>query len=150
MAALTIHCIILCSDFLVVDEERSCSASASVVPTHIIGFLDGSNRICGTVSQPWIVDAPDGQKIRISLIDFGSSTSGQFLEQRRLPCKSYGVIVDNATKRNQTICGGGARREIELYTSTGNVVDIFLNPSSENVNGDNRGQFLLKIEGGPT
>lgn len=133
--------------FLVADEERSCSAAASVVPIHIIGSSDGSNRICGTISQPWIVEAPDGQKIRTSLLDFRASTSGQFLEQTRLPCNYYGIIVDKANKRNVTICGGGAQREMELYTSTGNVVEIFLNHSSQTVNNDNRRLFLLKDEG---
>lgn len=132
---------------IVADEERSCSATASVVPTHIVGSSDGSNRICGTMSQPWIVDAPDGQRIRISLLDFRASTSGQVLEQTRLPCNSYGVIVDKVSKRNNTICGGGGQREIEVYTSTGNGVEIYLNPSSQAVNSDKRGQFLLKVEG---
>lgn len=138
--------------FSVADEERSCSVSASVVPTHVIGSSDESHRICGRKQQPWIVEAPVGQKVNIRLIDFNASQSESVQTQEHIKqqrCHRYGVIVDKTSKRNVTICGDGVQREKELYTTTGSTAELFFNALShkqlESENGIK--QFLLKVTG---
>ena len=124
--------------------------SASVVPTHVIGSSDESQRICGTKQQPWIVEAPVGQKVNIRLIDFNASQSeAQTREQSKQRCHHrYGVIVDKTSKRNVTICGDGVQREKELYTTTGNTAELFFNAlSHKQLETDEIKQFLLKITG---
>jgi|SRR6218665_961108 len=128
----------------VADEERSCIVTATVVPTHMIGSTLRSTRICGTKSQPWTVEAPVGQKISISLLDFSPSDSAQV--QSHL-CRSYGVIVDNGSKRNATICGSAEKRQRDLFTSTGNAVEIFLNQGDEKENTFYAKHFVLRAEG---
>ena len=111
--------------------------TASVVTTHIIGSM----LVCGTQFQPWTVEAPVGEKIRINLIDFSAAKSSQAVEQGKQACFKYGIIVDKGNKRNVSICGRGVERERDLYTSTGNVVEIFLNSD------DHAKQFMLRVEG---
>ena len=129
----------------VADEERSCSVSASHAPTHITSrSAYGLKRICGTGFQPWTVEAPVGQKISIGLLDFNSGLTGR--ESKR-PCHAYGSIVDKTSKRNVTLCGDGAHREKELYTSAGNTVDILVNAFDQKEGVTNAIQFVLRIEG---
>lgn len=64
---------------IVVEEDRSCVVSVSVSPQHITwtGARTPSNAgtHCGTRTQPWLLEAPAGQRINISLLDFTSSAS---------------------------------------------------------------------------
>lgn len=120
---------------------------ASIVPSHIIGLSDESKRNCGTMRQPWTIEAPIGQKIRITLLDFSASKSGEMEGQLKQPCHSYGVIVDKGNKRNVSICGGGAHRERELYTSTGNLMEIVFNTEGLKKNATGARKFMLRIEG---
>ena len=121
--------------------------SASVVPIHVIGSTDESQRICGTNQQPWIVEAPVGQKVNIRLIDFNASQSDQTREQSKQRCHRYGVIVDKISKRNVTICGDGVQREKELYTTTGSTAQLFFNSLNHKPEAEEMNQFLLKITG---
>lgn len=133
--------------FTVADEERSCIVTTSVVPTHIIGSALGSPRICGTKSQPWTVEAPVGQKIIISLFDFSPSDSDQVQGQSKQSCHNHGVIMDKGSKRNEPICGSAEHRQKELFTSTGNAVEIFLDPGDLQENTFDGKHFMLRAEG---
>lgn len=124
---------------IVADEGRSCSVTASVVPTHVIGSML-SSRVCGTQFHPWTVEAPAGQKIRISLLDFSISHSSQF-------CSSYGVIRDKSRRHNVSICGGDGQREKEAHISTGDGVEIYLNQEDQKKSNGSGKQFILKLEG---
>lgn len=116
---------------------------ASKNPTHII-VRSVNQRICGTQSQPWIVDVPFGQKIRISILEFVGSPSGR-VGGSQSSCQ--GVIMDETGKRNASICTGESQREKELYLSTGNQVKIFINPLEPRKDDEDQIQFLLRLEG---
>lgn len=133
--------------FTVADEERSCIVTTSVVAIHIIGSALGSPRICGTKSQPWTVEAPVGQKISISLFDFSPSDSDKVQGQSKQSCHSYGVIMDKGSKRNEPICGSAGHRLKELFTSTGNAVEIFLDRGDQKENTFDAKHFMLRAEG---
>jgi len=121
--------------FEVVDEKRSCIVDANTNPIHIT-----SSTSCGSNSLPWIVEAPVGQKISISLIDFTASDSSR----TQISCRNLGVIVDKADKKNTSICVGGTQREKKLYSSTGNVLNIFMTHSDQQ---ENERKFLLRLQG---
>lgn len=127
------------------DEKRSCIVMASKNPTHIVDATSASQRICGTKAQPWIVEAADGQKIKITLIDF--SASDQVLSLATKECFSYGFILEKPGKRNVSICSRGAKREEELHLSTGSRIDIFLTTYDQKKNTNNGSKFIIKIEG---
>jgi len=66
---------------LVAAETRYCTVSVSSGPQHIVDF--GRTRQhsktlgsrCGDKSRPWTVDALNGQRIVVSLIDFTTVTT---------------------------------------------------------------------------
>jgi len=72
-------------------ETRYCTVSVSSGPQHIVNF--GNTRQhsetvgsrCGDKSRPWTVDALNGQRIVISLIDFTAITNiGKQLDEKTL------------------------------------------------------------------
>jgi len=76
--------IAVCSFYihdLVAAETRYCTVSVSSGPQHIADF--GRTRQqsatlgsrCGDKSRPWTVDALNGQRIVVSLIDFTTTTT---------------------------------------------------------------------------
>jgi len=117
--------------------------TASKNPTHIIN-QSANQGICGTKSQPWIVDVPIGQKIRISILTFRDTHSGGG-GGKQSSCQ--GIIVDETGKRNASICRGESQREKELYLSTGSQVKIFLNPLEPRKHDEDQALILLKLEG---
>lgn len=107
--------------------------------------MDVAKRICGTKSQPWKLEAPVGQKIAVRVIDF-STYSGQGSGQRPQSCRSSGIVVDTADKKNASICVGGTERDKELFLSSGKVVDVFFSPSDQQDVSDAI-RFLLEVKG---
>jgi len=55
--------------------------------------------------------------------------------------------VDKAGKINASICVEGTQREKRLYSSTGNLLNVFLAYSDEKENNENEPQFILRIQG---
>ena len=61
---------------LVAAETRYCTVSVSTGPQHIVDFgrtrqhSETLGSRCGDKSRPWTVDALNGQRIVVSLIDF--------------------------------------------------------------------------------
>jgi hypothetical protein len=159
--------------FTVIDEDRSCSVAAVVgslvyAPSlqrtqhHSQSSAAGSR--CGSKLNPWIVEAQTGQKINISLLDFGLQQSPRHEDtnqsavldtgnRRTNECLiQYGYILDKAasttSERNITICASsnGATRDRFIYQSKGSAVEIVLNPMQSD-QGSNQHKFLLGFEG---
>jgi hypothetical protein len=122
---------------------------------------------CGTKSQPWLLEAPAGQRINVSLFDFSvtdavSTTDNQSQDALRAShftsssnnngqrsCahqRQFGYIVDkSAVIKNVTVCSSREDQRIRnIYVSTSNVVELVLAPRD-----GNSGTFnvLLSIEG---
>jgi hypothetical protein len=103
---------------------------------------------CGTRSHPWHLEAPLGQRISVSLLDFpGPASSGS----RDVACLQYGYVVEKSGKKNVTICGQQAavagstsQRESIVYESEMSSVDITL---ASGISAGNS-KFLIKIYGG--
>jgi len=62
-------------------ETRYCTVSVSSGPQHIVDFgrtrqhSETLGSRCGDESRPWTVDALNGQRIVVSLIDFTTTTT---------------------------------------------------------------------------
>lgn len=133
------------SYFAVVDDTRSCSVSASKNPSHII--ISSESQInCGSRYQPWILEAPVGQKVSLSLIDFATLHLAE-TEEAKPSCTSRGIIHDKAGRRNVSICVNGLQRTTELYQSKENRIEIFIKPLDGKKNSDENINFMLKLEG---
>ena len=117
----------------VIEEDRSCTVSVSSNPLHIM--RSSSTKLsCGTKSQPWMLEAPAGQQISVSLVDFGVNTRETQLQNN---CLQYGYIVDKSANKNVSICGLSDERRKDIYTSVSNVVRVVL--SNEQVESDAAG-----------
>jgi hypothetical protein len=106
---------------------------------------------CGSLSQPWRLEAPSGQRINIGLLDFtGSGNLSRDLEVGR---RQYGYITEAFNKRNVSIyavnngprSGFKVQRESALLMSQTNNVNIVMVSGTNNDNHN----FLIKINGKP-
>lgn len=123
---------------VVVDEKRSCIVDASTNPVHII-----SSTTCGTSIQPWVVEAPVGQKLSIDILE----STGTGVEQRGQSCHNRGLIVDKAGKRHFSICVGGTHRNTGVFLSAGNTVNIFFNQTIHSERTGSDRQFIMRLQG---
>ena len=162
--------IIACHGFTctVVEPDRSCVVSVTSSPLHIAAaaaagvdsWSTQSNIGCGTKTQPWMLEAPAGQRINISLLDFtavarltsqhltrstshiitssssSSSSSGSCVDENH----QYGYIIDESpvNKKNVSVCHARSNRQTHVYLSTSNVLQLVLTTNRN---------FLVKIEG---
>ena len=157
-----------CHSHAVVEPDRSCTVSVTSSPLHIAAAAAGmdsrstqSNIGCGTKTEPWMLEAPAGQRINISLLDFSaaarltsqhltrstshvitssssSSSSGSCVDEKH----QYGYIIDKSSvnKKNVSVCHARSNRQMHVYLSTSNTAQLVLNnDQSEN--------FLLKVQG---
>ena len=135
----------------VVEEDRSCSVTVSSNPLHITSATSAFQLGCGTNTQPWALEAPAGQRIEVSLLDFtkGRSVEGQDLTSIRTNCVQYGYIVEKSARQNVSICGGdGSKRQRTVYTSTTNVLEIVLSRRTNETEHDQVNfNYLLKLQG---
>jgi hypothetical protein len=148
-------------------------------PLHIAGSsysplpLSDKGLHCGTRTQPWLLEAPAGQRINISLLDFtpngavegvGSGVNGDFLREdsqihapamvrSKSSCvQIYGYILDKSTpasmKKSIPVCSEvGSPRLTSVYLSTNNAVELLLVSFDERIAQNQRPSFLIKVEG---
>jgi len=154
-----------------VEPDRSCTVSVTSRPLHIaaaaaesasgVDSSSGQSKIgCGTKTQPWMLEAPAGQRINISLLDFTaaaqptsqhltrssshltttttSSSSGSCVDERH----KYGYIIDKSSvnNKNVSVCRAQSNRQSHVYLSSSNTLQVVFS-NDESVN------FLLKIQG---
>ena len=147
-----------------VEPVRSCVVSVTSSQLHIAAAADvdswstQSNIGCGTKTQPWMLEAPAGQRINISLLDFtaaarltsqhltrstshttttsSSSSSGSCVDEKH----QYGYIIDKSSvnKKNVSMCHARSNRQTHVYLSTSNSLQLIVT-TRENV--------LLKVQG---
>ena len=133
----------------VVEGDRSCSVSVTSDPLHISSTSSSSSQFeCGTKAQPWVLEAPVGQRINVSLLDFTAAILSERSrdEQRRSNddvCLQYGYVVDRSARKNMSICGRKPQRERNIYLSKTNAIEIVLSTLEIG----NKYNFLLRLEG---
>ena len=143
-----------------VSESRSCVVSVSSEPQFISSSSTSSSSSsseseqletrpgyssCGSTSHPWRLEAPVGQRINISLLDFSNPAHAPRDRRDVTACRQqYGYVLDKSNKKNVSMCaGGGAElRQSAVYQSNSHSLQIVVNnqliPNSN---------FLVKVEG---
>ena len=126
-----------------------CNTAKYVKLTSSAAYL--SSRItqetgCGTTLCPWVIEVLPGQRVNITLLDFGwQSRSGTESSMDTLQvCQKYAVIREMSQTKSHTVCGS-PRRESHVLTSTTNELEIYLTPKASPDGHTNH--FLLKYEG---
>ena len=126
-------------------------------PTGYIASVVTEETGCGSQQNPWVITAQPGQKINITLFDFGISgsfntssnpgtiTAGNSNKRTNYPvyCQQYARIEEKDVARSTIVCGG-ERREKNVYISVTNEVEVHV------MNRRTIGQhqyFLLKYNG---
>lgn len=161
-------CLIM-SVFLVVDEDRSCSISATLGTSIFIASSpnnqqSGHSSRCGSRSNPWIVEAQTGQQISVRLLDFGQhqlqlQTDDRFKSRNPVAERSdncswhYGYIKDKAAavatgSKNVTLCatGLGFNRDRFIYSSKGSAIEVVVAPPQDGSDSMQH-KFLLGFQG---
>ena len=137
-------------------------AAVTAAAAGVDSWSTQSNIGCGTKTQPWMLEAPAGQRMNISLLDFtaaarltsqhltrstshiitssssSSSSSGSCVDENH----QYGYIIDKSSvnKKNVSMCHARSNRQTHVYLSTSNTLQLFLT-------NDQSANFLLKIQG---
>ena len=126
-------------------------------PTGYIASVVTEETGCGSQQNPWVITAQAGQKINITLFDFGISgnfntssnpgaiTAGNSNKRTNYPvyCQQYARIEEKDVARSTIVCGG-ERREKNVYISVTNEVEVHV------MNRRTIGQqhyFILKYNG---
>ncbi len=130
---------------LVATRAEGCHATPTKLPASH-GFVSSHVAYesgCGSVSSPWLLEASPGQRIRVSLLDFGWDPSLPADQAPSSHCSLYGYISERSININMTLCGGRSRQS-QVYTSTSGSLQIQIvrNPAEETSS-----RFLLQYEG---
>jgi len=163
----------------VIEEDRSCTVSVTPSPLHIAKPSVSSSRsvtaslqtnigpLCGTITHPWLLEAPAGQRIRTSLIDFTPTTSEDSAMNDRALAKSrhvgegcdnqqqkhpYGFVIDKSaaeiSRRNVSICATvSSQRLATVHLSSSNTVQLQILSNEQQLILGQQNSFLIKIEG---
>ena len=140
-------------------------AAAAADDDDVDSWSRHSNIGCGTKTQPWMLEAPAGQRINISLLDFtaaarltsqhlthstshvitsssssSSSSSGSCVDEKH----QYGYIIDklSVNKKNVSVCHARSNRQQHVYLSASNTLRLVLS-------GNAGANFLLRVAGRP-
>ncbi len=91
---------------------------------------------CGALPSPWSIKMAAGQKVTLTLSDYGwEQAAGD------IGCRPYAYVVERSAGVNETICGG-QERERQVYTSRSDHVLIQILPRETR-----QSHFLLWYQG---
>lgn len=90
-----------------------------------------------TSTCPWILRVQRGQKINITLLDYGSLE-----HDKRTLCRKYATVNEVSRESRTIVCGGDIRVK-NVYQSTSHEIELYLTPSDHQV----KNHFLLRYEG---
>ena len=113
--------------------SRTCQSKNRITltgRTGIIPSVSADEHGYGTRSCPWVLQAAPGQRLNITLQDFGlavrmGSDGSRFASS--LVCQRYAVLKE-AQSKSSTVCGGEQRLK-NIYISDTNTVQVEVIPS---------------------
>ena len=133
-------------------DESICKGSAAIeISQQSRGYLSSlvtEETGCGSFDKPWWITVASGQRIKITLLDFGQSL---FKEQEcqcvGSTCYVYAVFKEGHMKNSQTVCAATTEpRQRIVYSSTTSTVEVRI-VSNRKMLGKSATHFLLQFEG---
>ena len=97
---------------------------------------------CGSPQSPWVIEGAPGQRINLSVVNFGWTVSSSN-QSTGGACQLFGHIIERSLNINRSLCGGSIR-ESNAYTSMSNAVEISILSSKARRTSSH---FMLKYEG---
>jgi len=138
----------------VIQPDRTCRVAVTTANVFLSSFLsndESTTAACGSVDRQWLLEAPLGQRINVSLLDLSGSSSStsrtvetmQASRSRGSACTSrqLGFIEDKSANRNINICATDTQPT--LYVSRSNQLAIVLTPRPQQTPGN----FLVSVKG---
>ena len=135
----------------VVQPDRACQVAVNseqkfLLPSSLNNRTDGDDVICGSRDRAWLLEAPPGQRINVSLLDLSGSSSSRTIETApslpRSRClRQFGFIEDKSANRNVNICTDSAQPTI--YVSRSNQLAIVLTYRRQQTPGN----YLIAVRG---
>jgi len=102
---------------------------------------------CGTISQPWVIEAPIGQQISVNLLDFSSSNTNTNIFGSQQSCQQYGYILEKSGKKNVSICGFDQQRNVDVYKSNSKEIEVILNVANTYDNVNHQPRIIIGFHG---
>lgn len=132
-----------CLVAVAVPSSQCCRDANMMVLKDSVGYLASSvteRTGCGSIDCPWFIEAAKGQKINITLYDFGVQ---EVTDDRSKVCHVYAIIKEKETSATMTVCADTDRiKEIRLTDSHTVEIRIVTKKRSEKDL-----SFMLKYEG---
>jgi len=134
----------------VTQPDRTCrvavTAEKAFLSTSFVSADKNSTVACGSRDRAWLLEAPSGQRINVSLLDLSGSSSSRTVETApslpRSRClRQLGFIEDKSANRNVNICTDNTQPTI--YVSRSNQLAIVLTPQQT------PGNYLISAKGWP-
>ena len=120
------------------DRHRCTSSTFAelTAPEGLIGSVVTQETDCGSYRSPWLIHALPGQRVNISLVDFGQLQDGS--EGGHSACVAYASFREQGNSRPHTLCSG----QTSVYTSKSHMVEVIIQGTHKNER-----FFLLKYKG---
>ena len=133
--------------FSVVENDLNCHIQAAHSEKHLVASSETDvSHTCGTKIQPWIIESPKGQRVKVTYVSIGSKKSRGSRVSHRCSAANQGIVIDKLGRRNVSVCEGSEGWSLEddqqYYLSEGSVLQIILN--QKGVGGN---KSILKIQG---
>ncbi len=120
-------------------------------PSGYISSVTTQETLCGTAHSPWSIEAQPGQRVNITLIDFGIMRADDEYARPLVDqysggqtnidvCQKYAVITEEVPHRVTVVCGVKARVQ-HVYLSNSNIVRVKLEQQRAGLN-----HFLLHYQ----
>ena len=144
------HCVFLYVSVPTGDSHRhQCLNKKKIKLTSLNGTIASSVSDLtghGTANCPWVIEVKEGQRINLTLLDFGLwKRQQEDTASSSLYCHKYAIIQEGDQLQQTTVCGSRHRERVVFLSKT-NKVTITVSRS----NGDeNAAQFILKYQGKP-
>ena len=130
------------------ETPQACAASSQAViepgstPGGHIANIVTEETSCGSLDCPWLLRAPPGQSIKLTLHDFAvfSRDLSGFIDDIPRVCHVYAVLKEESIKASETICASNVRTKW-VYTSVTNSMEIRIVSKNKNA------YFVLEYEG---
>ena len=133
--------------YVVVENDRNCQVLATPTVKHLLPSSNDDSIIgCGSNIQPWNIESPKGQRVKVTYVSIGGKKSRGSRVSHRCSAANQGIVIDKLGRRNVSVCEGSEGWSLEddqqYYLSEGSILHIILGQRGEELD-----KFFLKIEG---
>ena len=134
----------------VTQPDRTCrvavTADKAFLSTSFVPADKNATVACGSRDRAWLLEAPSGQRINVSLLDLSGSSSSRTVEtapslSRSRCLRQFGFVEDKSANRNVNICTDNGQPT--LYVSRSNQLAIVLTSRRQQTPAN----FLIAVKG---